>query len=225
MKEAQLWDEFCKEARFTSDYTLMCDKDLNAFIEASGSDWGPSRPEIDRSKLRQILTESLPDETIKWGHRLQRVEEGNKLVFEHTTESGFDLIVGYEGAWSKVRNFTTTVTPHYTGIGYNELSIPNAEQTAPRLFKIVRGGNVFAHSNGRRFSVQQIGDGSLRIGNGSVRPENWMQSCKYDPYDLEQTKKAILEELHDWCPQLREAVEKAQGKCEPRNLYSKMDLS
>ncbi|KAI0598736.1 hypothetical protein F4775DRAFT_170606 [Biscogniauxia sp. FL1348] len=62
-------------------------------------------------------------------------------------------------------------------------------------------------------------DGSLRVRNGSVHPENWVQSCGYDPYDLEQTKKAILEELHDWCSQLREIVEKALGNCDPKSLY------
>ncbi|KAI1634047.1 hypothetical protein F4809DRAFT_652175 [Biscogniauxia mediterranea] len=192
MKEARLWDEFCREARFASDYTMMCDKDFNAFVEVTGSDGTARRPEIDRSKLRQILTESLPDNTIKWGHRLQSVKEGDRLVFEHSTESGFDLIVGCDGAWSKVRNYITTVKPQYSGVGYHQLSVPDAEQTASQF---------------------------LRVGNVSVRPENWVQSCGYDPYDLEQTKKAILEELHDWCLQLREAIEKAQGDCDPKSLY------
>ncbi|KAI1492868.1 hypothetical protein F5X96DRAFT_677499 [Biscogniauxia mediterranea] len=194
MKEARLWDEFCREARFTSDYTMMCDKDLNAFVEITRSDGTARWPEIDRSKLRQILTESLPDDTIKWGHRLQSVEEGDRLVFEHSTESGFDLIVGSDGAWSKVRNYITTVKPQYTGVGYHQLSVPDAEQTAPQLSKTVKGGN-------------RTGYGSLRVGSASVRPKNW------------QTKKAILEELHDWCPQLREAVEKAQADCDPKSLY------
>ncbi|KAI1506629.1 hypothetical protein F5X99DRAFT_365001 [Biscogniauxia marginata] len=219
MKEAQLWDEFRKEARFEYDYLLVCDKDLKAFVEMGSNNGNSQRPEIDRSQLRRILTESLPDGTIKWGHRLQRVEEDGRLVFEHSTESGFDFIVGCDGAWSKVRNHMTTVKPQYSGVGYHQLSVPDAEHTAPELYKIVNHGNVFAHWNGRQFSVQQMGDGSLRVGNASVRPENWMQSCGYDPHNLEQTKRAILEEIHDWCPQLREAVEKAQGNCDPKNLY------
>ncbi|CAJ2511735.1 Uu.00g073600.m01.CDS01 [Anthostomella pinea] len=222
IKEAQLWDEYLKEARFDGQYMLFCDQNLRKFVEVSAGDAKHigERPEIDRFHLRRILTESLPEDTVKWGHRLKRVEEGGRLVFEHTTESGFDLVVGCEGAWSKVRNFIApTVEPRYTGIGYHDLSIPDAETMAPAVYKYVNRGSVFAHSTGRQVSVQQMGDGSIRVGCSSVRSEDWMRTCGYDPRDLEQTKKALLAEMHDYCPQLREAVEKTQGACEPRTLF------
>ncbi|OTB04218.1 hypothetical protein M426DRAFT_321070 [Hypoxylon sp. CI-4A] len=221
MREAQLWDEFQKQARFNGDFLMMADKNLKPLITMGPSNKLNERPEIDRPELRRILTESLPEGSIKWGHRLLRVDEGNTLVFEHTTVSGFDLIVGCEGAWSKVRSYISLDgKPYYTGVGYHGLSIPNAKQIVPALSKTVNNGSVFATSNGQRISIQQMGDGSLSVAWAASRPENWIQTSNYNPHNIQQSKAAILEEMRDWCPELREAVEKAGDEvCNPRNLY------
>ncbi|KAI1781216.1 FAD/NAD(P)-binding domain-containing protein [Hypoxylon cercidicola] len=221
MKEAELWEEFQKHARFDGDYLMMADKQLKSFIQIGPSNKLNERPEIDRADLRRILTESLPEGAIKWGHRLQRLDEGNTLVFEHTTESGFDLVIGCEGAWSKVRSYISPEgKPCYTGIGLHRLAIPDAAHNVPGLHKIVNRGSVFAASNGQRLGIQQQGDGSLHMAWYTRRPENWIQTCGYNPHNIEQVKKAILEEMYDWSPQLREAVEKAhEGVCDPKNLY------
>ncbi|KAL7623927.1 hypothetical protein AAE478_005484 [Parahypoxylon ruwenzoriense] len=222
MKEAQLWNELEKCARFDGDYVLMSDKDLKPFLQMGPSNKLSERPEIDRFQLRRILTESLPQGCIKWGHRLQRVEENGKLIFDHATESGFDLIIGCEGGWSKVRSYIAPeMRPHYTGIGYHRLVIPDAAKTAPELYGAVNHGNVFASSNGQRLGIQQLGDGSLNVAWASARPENWTQTCGYNPHNIGQVKKAILEDMYDWSPRLREAIEKAQeGICDAKNLYA-----
>lgn len=221
MKDAQLWDEFMKYARFDGDYLMMADKELKPFIQLGPSNKLSERPEIDRAQLRQLLTESLPDGCIKWGHRLQRVEDGNVLVFEHGTESGYDLVIGCEGAWSKVQSYIEpAVKPHYTGLGGHQLRIPDAARNAPNVYKTVNRGSVFASSNGQRMMIQQLGDGSLSAAWLTRRPEDWAQTCGYDPHNFEEVKKAILEEMHDWGPDAREAIEKTQ-ECtgDPRKLY------
>ncbi|TGJ82177.1 hypothetical protein E0Z10_g6568 [Xylaria hypoxylon] len=222
LKTAQLWDEFKAQARFDSQYMLMCDKDLKPFIEVGKSGNSVSqRPEIDRAELRRFLIQSLPAGTIKWGHKLQRVEEGNRLVFQHTTESGFDLIVGCDGAFSRVRNYVSADRPlKYSQVVYHQFLIPDAEKTANEVYRLVNRGNIFAHSTGCQFSVQQLGDGSIQVSLGAVRPEDWIKNCGVDGNDLEGMKSLILEEMHDWCPQLREALEKAQGSYTVKNLYT-----
>ncbi|OTA57151.1 FAD/NAD(P)-binding domain-containing protein [Hypoxylon sp. EC38] len=221
VKEAQLWDEFQEHVRWDGDYVMAADKDLNPLLQLGPSSKLSERPEIDRFQLRRILTESLPKGSIRWGHRLQRVDEGNILVFNNVTESGFDLIIGCEGAWSKVRSYISPeVKPHYTGVGFHRLAISDAAKTTPNLYKLVNHGNVFASWNGKRLGIQQMGDGSLNVAWGTRRPENWIQTCGYNPHNIEQVKKAILDEMDDWHPQLREAIEKAQNDvCEPKNLY------
>lgn len=71
-----------------------------------GADRG--RPEIARRVLRDILLDSIEAANIEWGRKLVKVEqkEGEKhdLHFaDEKVEEGFNLVVGADGAWSKVR--------------------------------------------------------------------------------------------------------------------------
>ena len=166
LKEAKLFDEFLKHARYDGQYMAIVDKDLTYHLERNATgkyNQIEERPEIDRSALREILSKSLPDGTIRWGHRLRTIE-GKKLIFDHTTVDGFDLIVGADGAWSKVRKvLDPSLQPIYSGVAMHELELPDAENTAPEAYKLVNRGSVFASWEGQRVSIQQMGDGSLSI--------------------------------------------------------------
>lgn len=242
LEEAGLLDEFLKHGRYDSDYMQITDKDLKVYFKRSGppvqKDKPPrlmeQRPEIDRGDLRRILTESLPDGVIQWGRRLSRVEVldgdgsgGFGLVFaDGTSASGFDLVVGAEGAWSKTRQVLSDQSPVYTRIGAYELSVPKAETTAPALFAAVNRGNLFAHADGKKMSAQLMGDGSLIVYANVARDEpDWFKpdKCSYDSSDLDQTKKALLGDdgpFSDWCDTLKDAIRLAgNGRCVPRSLY------
>ncbi|KAI0484234.1 hypothetical protein GGR56DRAFT_679660 [Xylariaceae sp. FL0804] len=235
LRDARLLDEFKGAARYDGQRLLVCDRNLRPYIEigAGGSGLTGQRPEIDRASLRRLLVDALPAGTVQWGRRLASVEEEEdgddgdgrlRLVFKDGSASvgGFDLVVGCEGAWSKVRAWLNpALRPRYAGVAYHTMEIPDAARTAPAVYRLVGRGSVFAHSTGRQLSVQYQGSGAIRVGNAAVVPEeDWMDTCGYDPRDVEQTKRAWLEEMHDYCPQLREVIEKAHGDfCEPRNLY------
>ncbi|KAK1474366.1 tetracycline resistance protein from transposon [Colletotrichum cuscutae] len=227
LKEAGLFDEFLKHARYDGQYMAIVDKDNKPWFVNSATGLGSSlqeRPEIDRPKLREILAESLPPDMIKWGHRLKEVREDGSLVFGHTSIGGFDLVVGADGAWSKVRKLLAPdIKPLWTGIKLFGMSIPNAAETAPRVYKLANRGSVFANSDGKRLSIQQMGDGSLSIYASSTGGggEDWAspEVCGYDPHDLEAVKKALLVLYQDWAPELTGAIIKAAGECTPRSLY------
>ncbi|KAF6834917.1 monooxygenase FAD-binding protein [Colletotrichum plurivorum] len=226
LKKAGLFEEFLKHARYDGQYMAIADKDNKYWFVKTAEGLGSSmqeRPEIDRPKLRELLADSLPKETIKWGHRLKSVGEDGTLVFEHTTLPAFDLVVGADGAWSKVRQLLAPdVTPSWTKIGMYNMSIPNAAETTPDLYKRVNRGSIFANSYGKRITIQQMGDGSLDVYASVVSDdENWSspEVCGHDPCDLGAVKKALLGQYHDWSPELTEAIAKAEGGCAPRSLY------
>ncbi|RGP73368.1 hypothetical protein FSPOR_2143 [Fusarium sporotrichioides] len=226
LKEAKLFDEFLKYARYDGQYMAIVDKDLEYHLERNAVgkyNKIEERPEIDRSSLREILSNSLPEGMIKWGYHLKKVQ-GRSLVFEHTTVDGFDLIVGADGAWSKVRKeIDSSLVPKFAGIGMFELEITDAENEAPELSKLVNRGSIFASTDGNRTTIQQMGDGSLNIYCGFVtdnpdwyKPEN----CGFNPYDLKETKQTLLETRYkDWDPRLKQAIELANGRCNPRSLF------
>ncbi|GJN73335.1 hypothetical protein PLICBS_007413 [Purpureocillium lilacinum] len=223
MKAAGLFRHFQQFARYDGQYAAIVDKDLKYHMVRGAEDRSlGERPEIDRARLREILIDSLPPGTIQWGHRLTAIE-GKTLFFGNTIYSGFDIIVGADGAWSKVRQIIDPdFRPQYTGVAMTELNIPDADLTAPEIHNIVNRGSVFASNEGQRISFQQMGDGSICVYASLVRPDaDWMnpKKCGYDPRDLEATKQAFETEFEDWCPQLREALRLAQGRCIPRSLH------
>lgn len=241
LKEAGLWEEFTKHARYDGESLLMTDKNLKPFYqvkpsttpEKRGGHLGGQRPEIDRAALRQMLIESLPADMITWGHRLKEVVPGTdprstKLIFTlsdgtATTVSGFDLIVGADGAWSKVRSVLSDVKPHFAGVSNQAFEIHDAANTAPEVYELVNRGSVFSHADGHKTNLQQMGDGSIVVYlNFQTDDEDWYKSpehCGFDAFDLEASKAAALERFRDWHPLIREAISRTRGSTVPRSLY------
>lgn len=248
LKEAGLWEDFLKHARYDGEALKITDKKLKIYHQQEpsggsgmpreqGSGWGrQERPEIDRGQLRRLLNESLPEGVVRWGHRLKELRPAghsekptdNELVFKVVTSgerpeevilSGFDLIVGADGGWSKVRSQALSSTkPLFSGIIWHELRIPDAKNTAPKVYAFTNRGSVFAHVDFQKIALQQMGDGSLYV-TVMYRAED--ETCGFDGNKLDETKKALLERLsdEDWHPLLSEAIAQAQDKAAIRGLY------
>ena len=69
------------------------------------------RPEIDRTVLRKLLLDAVPADAIKWGHTLASVRPlgGGKheLIFSNGTTATCDILVGADGAHSRVRSLVS----------------------------------------------------------------------------------------------------------------------
>ncbi len=105
LREGGLFEEFQKHARY-DDAVFALENKLGERLIQMGE--GRDAPEIDRSELRQILLGAIPKNKIKWGHSLIRATAGqdNSPVLHFANGavlSGFKLVVGADGAWSKVR--------------------------------------------------------------------------------------------------------------------------
>lgn len=209
LKKTGLWDDFLKYARYDGEALVVADKNLKIYLNMGGTtkETSRGRPEIDREKLRKILYEALPDGVIRWGSRLRSVQQDGSLQFDHGVETGFDLVVGADGAWSKVRPLLSQVQPFYSGLGGIHSVISDVEKKHPELHKLVNRGSLFCFSDGKSLNAQQMGDGTIIVGLWTRRPENWQKTCGFDLHDPTQVKKHLLEVFHDWTPQLRAFVE------------------
>lgn len=220
LQEAGLYEEFIKRARFDGEALTICDKNVVKYVNIPGADPHSSRgrPEIDRMSLREILLNSIPRDLIRWGYRLRAIDENRALIFDHCVEAGFDLVVGADGAWSKIRSFVSGQKPEYTGIGGFEWIIPDAQNNAAACYKLVNRGSLFSHSDGRAILSQQLGDGSLSLYTFACDPEEKKYTSTSEHTDTEVIRTAILEKFHDWHPELVEFIQKAQEP-RPRPLY------
>ncbi|OJJ43518.1 hypothetical protein ASPZODRAFT_894527 [Penicilliopsis zonata CBS 506.65] len=227
IKRAGLHDAFLAHARYDGEALLVCDGQMKPYITlGQGTDAAHSRgrPEIDRADLRRILLESLPAATVRWSHRLQRVrDDGRTLEFvDGTTATGYDLVVGGDGAWSRVRALLCDTKPEYAGMGGFQLNIPNAAETAPECAARVNRGAIFAYSTGCMMSAQQLSDGSINMGLWRVRPEGWEKQVEYDLTDGRAVREAQQREFADYAPEMLHFVDRAvdSSRMMSRSFYA-----
>ena len=214
LKEAGLYGQFLKLARFDGDGLAVCDKNLLCYLNLKatkeGSWFSQGKPEVDRALLRQLLYDCLDERTIRWGCRLRSIDANDlSLKFDHGVERGFDLIIGAEGAWSKTRLLLTQEKPFFSGVGGHNLIIPNAAQRFPDLDKLVNRGSIFSFSDGSVVMGQQMGDKSIYVSVWGVRSENWMEEAGYDVHDGKQVKKALAKTYKNWNPRVRKLMQAA----------------
>jgi 2-polyprenyl-6-methoxyphenol hydroxylase-like FAD-dependent oxidoreductase len=225
IKQAGLWEEFQKYARYDGESLLVTDKKLTTWIRRSPRK--PDQrgglqeaPEIDRSDLRRMLMESVPKESIRWGMKLARVREtdlGHELHFiGGHVERGYDLIVGCDGAFSKTRTLLSSEKVFYAGLSGWTMQIPDAETTAPDVYKLVNRGSVFAYSDGKSLSIQQLTSGNIWVST-SARHQQEPGSTK--PNDISTVKETLSLQFHDWAPELRNALAAVQGDAAWREIY------
>lgn len=176
LRAADLWSAFTASSRPESD-VLKIVSASGTILWDGASDAPPKidaemfagRPEIDRSALKRILLQNLDPAAIRWGKKLtsavphQNEHGKHNLHFADGEVAGpFDLIVGADGAWSKIRPLVTDQKPYYSGISALELWEDRVEERKPWMSRYVGVGSLFSFDEGRTIQSQRIGDGSVR---------------------------------------------------------------
>ncbi|CAE6425275.1 unnamed protein product [Rhizoctonia solani] len=184
VRDAGLWDQFLKYARFDAQIMKFLTKSGD-IIHQIGPDTGEdTRAEIDRTALRNILLDSFGTDQIHWGHELDFVQPSHSdlydLYFKNgKSEAGFALVVGADGAHSRVRPRITSVTPFYSGVSIIEFDISNPRgDRCNAVNELVGNGSAFAFGDQKCLQAQRLGDGTLRIYVGfamEVDP-NWLKN-------------------------------------------------
>lgn len=111
MKRAGLTAEFERYAR-RGGHALMLDKTGKQLLTFGE---GRDAPEIDRAQLRRLLAKAIPAEKIRWNKAVTAVDRDEKgaavISFaDGSTADGFKLVVGADGAWSRVRHLVTSLS-------------------------------------------------------------------------------------------------------------------
>ncbi|MFC4242834.1 FAD-dependent monooxygenase [Gryllotalpicola reticulitermitis] len=174
-------------------------------------DGAGGRPEVLRGDLRRLLLNSLPEGTVQWGRRLidvTAVGDGrHKLIFEGGATVTAELLVGADGAWSKVRPLLSTARPVYTGAAFVETYLQDVDDQHPEAAAAVGSGAMYALRPGNGITAHREPGGVIHSYVQLARPEEWFTAIDFT--DAAAATTRIAAEFADWAPELRALINDA----------------
>ncbi|MES9508848.1 NAD(P)/FAD-dependent oxidoreductase [Streptomyces sp. NPDC000609] len=181
----------------------VLDRDGTVLLDKADDGTG-GRPEVQRGELRRILLDSLPAGTIRWGHKVtstRALGEGrHEVTFTDGSTTVTSLLVGADGAWSRVRPLLSTATPEYADTSVVETYLFHADTRHPAAAKAVGGGSMIVPAQGREiFAHRESGD-TLHAYVGLAKPQEWFDAIDFT--DAAAATHRIAQEFDDWAPEL-----------------------
>jgi 2-polyprenyl-6-methoxyphenol hydroxylase-like FAD-dependent oxidoreductase len=162
------------------------------------------RPEVLRGDLRHILLDSLPDAVIQWGHKVTDVRPFGKGLHELTFADGSSvitsLLIGADGAWSRVRPLLSDAEPQYIGTTFIETYLYKADERHPAAARAVGDGALFAVAPGQGILGHREPNGVLHAYVALSKPQEWMADL--DLAGQAAATARVAAEFSGWAPEL-----------------------
>ena len=180
------------------------------------------RPEVLRGDLRRILLGSLPDEMIQWGRKVTDVKplgDGrHELAFTGGPAVTTSLLVGADGAWSKIRPLLSDAQPEYVGTSFIETYLYDADERHPAAAEVVGGGAMFALSPGKGIVAHREAGGVLHVYVELNRPAEWIAGIDFT--DAAAATTRVAAEFDGWAPELTALITDGETAPVPRPIHA-----
>lgn len=172
------------------------------------------RPEVSRGELRRLLLDSLPDGTVRWGRKVSGVravgEGRHELCFAGGATALTSVLIGADGAWSRVRPLLSDATPQYVGVTSVEYFLFDADTRHRAAAEAVGAGSMFALAPGKGFLAYRERGGTLHTYVQLKVGRDWLA-------DLDTTHGAdgaaaaavsarVVAEFDGWAPELTSLI-------------------
>ncbi|NUT11583.1 MAG: FAD-dependent monooxygenase [Nonomuraea sp.] len=180
------------------------------------------RPAAQRGDLRRMLLDSLPPGTVKWGHKVGGVralgDGRHEVTFADGATAATSLLVGADGAWSRVRPLLSGATPEYTGMSFVETYLFDAGTRHPAAAKAVGGGSMLALAPGKGIQAHRESGGTLHTYVALAAPLDWFAAVDFT--DATGATARIAREFDGWAPELTALITDGDTAPVLRPLYA-----
>ncbi|MET0132680.1 MAG: NAD(P)/FAD-dependent oxidoreductase [Kibdelosporangium sp.] len=197
--------------------------DRHAVVRMESEDTGDGdRPEVERGQLRDLLLGSLSEGTVRWGAKVVGARSLGDGRHEVTLADGATfttgLLVGADGAWSRIRPLVSAGTPAYAGLSFVEVRLPDADVRHPAGAALIGGGMFFALGAGKGFLAHREPDGGLHVYIALKVAEDWVTGVDFT--DTAAAKATLLDCFADWDKSLRALITDSGAALVPRLVHA-----
>ncbi|MDB6087210.1 MAG: monooxygenase FAD-binding protein [Gammaproteobacteria bacterium] len=221
LKAAGLFEKFLEIIHAGGQASRLLDKDGKVLFDEPDDGTG-GRPEVHRGDLRRILLDSLPADTIRWGHKVTAVASlgGGRhvLTFAEGSTVTTDLLVGADGAWSRVRPLLSEAKPAYVGTSFIETYLFDGEARHKASAKAVGGGAMFALAPGKGILAHREINGALHTYVALNKPEDWI--ARIDFSSPATALARVAEEFDGWAAELTALITDGETDPVPRTIHA-----
>ncbi|MEU9111730.1 NAD(P)/FAD-dependent oxidoreductase [Streptomyces sp. NPDC048483] len=200
LRAAGLFDQFLALSRPESQEWRLYDRHATLIRHDQAGESDLSRPEIDRGQLRTLLLDSLDPGTVRWGHPVRAVTplpRGTARLHHHDgTAEDFDLVIGADGAWSRVRPALSDAQPSYAGVTMVEAHFDDVDLRHPGIAHLVDRGTMSAKAGRRSLVMQRNSNGHVRAYITFRGPQDWHAGL--DLADTEAVRARLLAQYQGW---------------------------
>lgn len=196
-----------------------------ALLLDNPDDGAESRPEVLRGDLRRILLDSLPDGTVRWGCKVIGVrplgDGRHELTFADSSTVTTSLLVGADGAWSKIRPLLSDAQPEYIGTTFIETYLYDAEQRHPASAKAVGDGAMYALTPGKGIAAHREAGDILHTYVELNRSAEWVAGIDFS--DADTAAAQVAAEFDGWAPELTALITDGETAPVARMIHSLPD--
>ncbi|MCM2397846.1 FAD-dependent monooxygenase [Rhizobium sp. S95] len=214
LRAAGLYETFLELVRPGEDAKRVVDRNGHVLFDSPG-DHSTHRPEIDRGDLRNMLIDSIPPETIKWDHKVKLITPlgtgRHEVAFVNGSTVTTDLLVGADGAWSKVRPLLSDAKPVYSGISFIETLLFDGDTRHNASAEAIGSGTLMAIAPGRGILAHRYANGTLHTYVALTKPEEWTKSIDFT--DPKAGLAQIAVQFEGWAPALTALI--TDGETDP----------
>lgn len=214
---AELHEQFQTLIHTGGQATRMTDHRGVVYVDQQDDGTG-DRPEVQRGRLRDLLLRSLQPGAVRWAKRAtaaRPLEDGqHEVQFADGTAITTDVLVGADGAWSRIRPLVSAAVPAYTGVSLIEADLLDADRRHPAGAELVGGGFFLSFGGHKALFAHREPDGGLHVDIALEAAEDWLHGIDFT--DVQAAKRTLLDCFEDWDESFHPLIADADGALVPR---------
>ncbi|WP_406460677.1 FAD-dependent monooxygenase [Streptomyces sp. NBC_00111] len=213
LADAGLTEEFHAIIHQGADAARVLDPNGELLLDVPGD--STTRPEVLRGDLRRILLDSLPEGTVRWGSKVSGVRAlgggRHELAFADGSTVTTGLLVGADGAWSKVRPLLSDAMPEYVGTTFIETYLHDVDERHTATAEAVGAGAMYALTPGKGIVAHREAGNVLHTYVELTRSAEWIADIDFT--DAAAASARVAAEFDGWAPHLTALI--TEGETAP----------